>query len=94
VARRLLIAFIVLGLVSAALWLMPRGWGLLSLRWWVPLLGFLIVLFGVVVPALSQAPRQKEKTLEEQINTPDPGPSPEDLKRFGDPWLKLTDREE
>ena len=93
-ARRLSIAFVVLGLVSAAMWLLPASWGLQSLRWWVPLLGFLIIMLGVIVPAAAQMPRQRAKTREEQINTPDPGPSAEDLQRFGDPWLKLTDRRE
>ena len=92
-AQRLSIAFVLLGVTSGAMWLLPANWGLLSLRWWVPLLGFLIIAFGVIVPAIAQMPRQREKTLEEKFNTTDPGPSPEDLQRFGDPWLKLTDRE-
>ena len=91
-ARRLSIAFIVLGLVSVALWTLPASWGLLSLRWWVPLLGFLIITLGVVVPAIAQMPRRKARSREEEINTPELGPSPEDLERFGDPWMKLTDR--
>lgn len=92
-AKRLFIAFVILAAASVALWLMPPSWGLLSLRWWVPLLGFLIVMLGVVIPAIAQA-RPKEKPQEDPLAlTPDPGPSPEDIKRFGDPWLKLTDRE-
>ncbi len=92
-ARRLSLAFIVLGLVSVLLWVLPASWGLLSLRWWVPLLGFAIIAFGVIVPAVAQMPRQRDKTREEEINTPELGPSPEDLERFGEPRLKLTDRE-
>jgi hypothetical protein len=85
-SHRLVAAFVVLALASGAMWLLPASWGLLSLRWWVPLLGFLIIAFGVIVPAAAQMPRPREKTREEQFNTPDPGPSTEDLERFGDPW--------
>src|SRR5262245_26062147 len=86
VGRRLWIAFILLALLSAVLWTLPRSWGLLALRWWVPLIGFLIIAFGVVVPAIVQMPRTRAKSREEEINTPELGPSPEDLERFGDPW--------
>ena len=82
-----------LGLLSVALWVMPASWGLLSLRWWVPLLGFLIISFGVIVPGLAQVPRQRPQSLEEKFRTPDPGPSPEDIERFGEPTLRLTDRD-
>lgn len=92
--RRLSVAFIVLGIVSAAMWTLPVSWGLLSLRWWVPLLGFLIIAFGTIVPAIVQMPRQAPKSREEAFNTPDPGPSPEDVERFGEPQLRLTNRDD
>lgn len=90
-ARRLSIAFIVLALVSAVMWRLPADWGLVSLRWWVPLIGFVIIAAGVILPQLGQP--KATTSGPEEIDSADPGPSRADLERFGDPPLRLTDRD-
>lgn len=90
-AKRLLIAFIVLSLVSAVMWRLPADWGLVSLRWWVPLIGFAIIAAGVILPQLAQSKAVSPDS--EESDSADPGPSRADLERFGDPPLKLTDRD-
>jgi hypothetical protein len=90
-AKRLFIAFVVLGLVSGVLWRLPPDWGLVSLRWWVPLIGFVIIAFGVVLPQLGRMKRTP--STPEPTDASDPGPSQADLERFGDSPLRLTDRD-
>jgi hypothetical protein len=93
VARRLLIAFVLVAILTVAcMYVLPKAH--VDLPWFVPVLGYLVIVVGVLAPAIAQMPRRRAKTPEEEIRTPDPGPSPEDLERFGDPWLKLTDRRE
>jgi hypothetical protein len=88
---RLFVAFVVCGAVAWVCYRILPSVGI-DVPWWIPLLGFLIITLGAVVPVIAQMPRRRAASPEEQIATPDPGPSPEDLERFGDPWPRLTDR--
>lgn len=90
--RRLLIALPLILIVSLACWYYFPKWGV-ELPWFVPIAGYVVIVGGVITSTLADRAPAREPSREEQILSQDPGPSPEDIRRFGDPW-KLPDRDD
>ena len=91
-ARRLFIAFVLIALVTVLCWFVLPRTGL-GLPWYVPMLGYAVILGGAMLPVIeewSQAPAAPKKRSIDEV---DPGPDKEDLERFGEPRLKFTDGE-
>lgn len=81
--RRLLIAFFLIVGVSLLCWLvLPRvGY---DVPWWLPMLGYVIILGGALAPSIEAAMERRREAREErdEFLDDDPGPSPADLERF------------
>ncbi len=91
--RRLSIAFFLIVLLSLACWYaLPKAG--VDLPWFVPLLGYAVIVAGTVLPIIEEWSHLPPTPRKRSIDEVDPGPDESDLKRFGDPWLKLTDRDE
>ena len=89
-ARRLSIAFFLIALVSLACWyVLPKAG--VDLPWFVPMLGYAVILFGTAIPMVEEWLQKAREPKKRSIDEVDPGPGEEDLKRFGDPWLKITE---
>ena len=93
VARRLFIAFVLIVVVTIVCWFaLPRSG--LDLPWFVPLIGYGIILLGAFLPVLEKWREEPAAPRKRSIDEIDPGPGEEDLKRFGEPRLKLTETDE
>ena len=91
---RLFIAFFLIVLVTLACWyILPRVG--VEFPWFVPMLCYLAIVGGTVIPMLEERSRRPPEPgpRNRSIDEVDPGPDEADLKRFGDPWLKITESE-
>ncbi len=79
--RRLLIALFLCIALSLACWLLLPRVGF-DVPWWVPLVGFAVILAGSLAPLLD---REGSEAQQDEFLTDDPGPSAADLERFGAP---------
>jgi len=90
--RRLLIAALLCIALSLACWLLLPRVGF-DVPWWVPLVGFIVILAGSLAPLLD---REGPDADQDEFLNDDPGPSPADLERFNAPddrpapHLKIT----
>lgn len=83
--RRLFIAFLLIAGVSLLCWLVLPRVGF-DVPWWLPLLGYVIILGGAVAPEIEAALERRRSRAEGERDAfldDDPGPSQADIERFG-----------
>lgn len=76
-AQRLVIALALIVALSVACWLILPRYGF-DVPIWLPFAGYFIILLACVLPML-----EREQAEVDELHTIDPGPSPDDIARFG-----------